>query len=566
MLFRSVYRLILKDANDVTYFDKDRVSSIGSGDYKVLTFNTIADLRLKIGSEKEPTAQTSGYYVAGDGGGNSFYWDGASGATDNGGSIIKPTFVVGAGRWIAIDLNNLNPKQFGAKANGVYDDTSHIISYAAVSSSLFFVGNAGDIYTLSTPITIYSSSVFIASGVVVKALSSFSGAGMFILGSNTVSAADVVMQGAGTIDCNRVASLRGVYAVCARRTNIELNIINCIYIAIEIGSVSAFTSSYECFIQNNQIINTRYYDNAADSVGVYFNNCTDSAAVNVITVGYRTGFKNEQETILFLNCHPWTTSEWGPMEKGFWARSATRYIGCYADTPTNKINTGSDGSITDVYGFYLDAYNCFLQNCIVLLNQAHSTDNICTAIYCTKTDGMFGSITDAKFLGGTTAKYKKLIGYNGSSITPPSTNITSAYSTNTSIYYIQGYKNNILDRSGSNSSFDLYTTNGTDSSYNILNDGINRWGIKKVGSTNNFQIVRYDSSGVLAGIPFTVNSTSGQAQVGENGISGAGVRLNTGTASTVGVAGGASALPATPTGYAIINVNGTDYKMPYYNL
>ena len=48
----KVYRLILKDANDVTYFDKDRVSSIGGGDYKVLTFNTIADLRLKLAAKK----------------------------------------------------------------------------------------------------------------------------------------------------------------------------------------------------------------------------------------------------------------------------------------------------------------------------------------------------------------------------------------------------------------------------------------------------------------------------------------------------------------------------------
>lgn len=36
------------------------------------------------------------------------------------------------------------------------------------------------------------------------------------------------------------------------------------------------------------------------------------------------------------------------------------------------------------------------------------------------------------------------------------------------------------------------------------------------------------------------------------------------TASTVGAAGGASALPATPTGYAIINVAGTQMKIPYY--
>ena len=48
---------------------KTIISSIGGGDYKILTFNTIADLKLKIGSEKT-MAQTSGYYAAGDGGGN----------------------------------------------------------------------------------------------------------------------------------------------------------------------------------------------------------------------------------------------------------------------------------------------------------------------------------------------------------------------------------------------------------------------------------------------------------------------------------------------------------------
>jgi hypothetical protein len=42
------------------------------------------------------------------------------------------------------------------------------------------------------------------------------------------------------------------------------------------------------------------------------------------------------------------------------------------------------------------------------------------------------------------------------------------------------------------------------------------------------------------------------------------IGLGSTTASTVGAAGGASALPATPSGYLIINVAGTAFKLPYY--
>jgi hypothetical protein len=42
------------------------------------------------------------------------------------------------------------------------------------------------------------------------------------------------------------------------------------------------------------------------------------------------------------------------------------------------------------------------------------------------------------------------------------------------------------------------------------------------------------------------------------------VSLGATTASTVGAAGGASALPATPSGYLIVNIAGTQFKIPYY--
>ena len=155
------YRLILKDANDVTYFDKDRVSSIGGGDYKVLTFNTIDDLRLKIGSAKEPTAQTSGYYNAGDGGGNRFYWDGTSSAVDNGGTVIKPTFVSGAGRWLATNPELTTLKQWGCVGDGTdTDDSTKINEYLTYMAANDYKATGVGTYRIDNKITIKGDADF----------------------------------------------------------------------------------------------------------------------------------------------------------------------------------------------------------------------------------------------------------------------------------------------------------------------------------------------------------------------------------------------------------------------
>ena len=119
-----IYRIILKNAAGVTQFDKDNIAGNGAKDAAVLSFENVANLQLAIGNDREPTAQTSGYYNAGDGGGNSFYWDGTSSATHNGSTVIKPTAVSGAGRWLAIN-NKASLLQRGAIGNYQYYEVSH---------------------------------------------------------------------------------------------------------------------------------------------------------------------------------------------------------------------------------------------------------------------------------------------------------------------------------------------------------------------------------------------------------------------------------------------------------
>lgn len=43
-------------------------------------------------------------------------------------------------------------------------------------------------------------------------------------------------------------------------------------------------------------------------------------------------------------------------------------------------------------------------------------------------------------------------------------------------------------------------------------------------------------------------------------------QLTSTTSTTIGAAGGAAALPATPVGYLTIIINNTSYKVPYYNV
>lgn len=49
-----------------------------------------------------------------------------------------------------------------------------------------------------------------------------------------------------------------------------------------------------------------------------------------------------------------------------------------------------------------------------------------------------------------------------------------------------------------------------------------------------------------------------------NEISVNALALNDTTQTTVGAAGGASALPATPTGYQTVTIDGTEYVFPFY--
>jgi hypothetical protein len=99
-------------------------------------------------------ADVLSYYKLGDGGDIPMFWDAASTATHNSGTVRKPTAIVGAGRWLAVDKNNINVKQFGAKTDGT-DSTSYFqaaINFAETNG--FVVKVPAGSYTINTTITL----------------------------------------------------------------------------------------------------------------------------------------------------------------------------------------------------------------------------------------------------------------------------------------------------------------------------------------------------------------------------------------------------------------------------
>lgn len=76
---------------------------------------------------------------------------------------------------------------------------------------------------------------------------------------------------------------------------------------------------------------------------------------------------------------------------------------------------------------------------------------------------------------------------------------------------------------------------------------------------NSFEYLTIQRSGIGAGI--TVDSIDLTAtNINLNGN----VTVDNSTQTTVGAAGAASALPANPTGYLILDISGTEYVLPYY--
>jgi len=89
--------------------------------------DSVAHLRKIVGDPVTlPNVILSGYYAAQDGLASPFpyVWDASDSTADNGGTVIKPTSVVGNGRWLLSQTNSLHASWFGVETGTATDQTT----------------------------------------------------------------------------------------------------------------------------------------------------------------------------------------------------------------------------------------------------------------------------------------------------------------------------------------------------------------------------------------------------------------------------------------------------------
>ena len=157
--------------------------------------NTVADLRLGAPSGIQ-FQLTSGYYAAGDTGGNSFYRrvSGDTTSADNGGSIIVDANSV---RWYLCHDGSVNVEQFGAKPDATTNSVAVVNTMLNVSAIKEVTFGAGP-YAWTGAITMVAN----------KSLRGLKGAGtsVYIIGATTVIMKQATSVSGFLFECTSMAA------------------------------------------------------------------------------------------------------------------------------------------------------------------------------------------------------------------------------------------------------------------------------------------------------------------------------------------------------------------------
>lgn len=235
------------DANGRVSMEDPLPVTVATGD--VIEISNYSALRAVVvsGLTTGRQARVSGYSSSSDGAGGLFTYDSASAAADDNGTVLAPA--VGSGRWLRNYTGAVNVRWFGAKGDGVTEDTTPITAAIATGKPVFFPAGTylvGSQLTLSTNgQTLFGESANLSRIKASAAIQLFYGTGL-----SHVTIRDLALEGGHTGYLG--TALSGVRLDNSHHTRIMNNTISKFEIGVFIRS-PAGADSLSPLVQGNVI-------------------------------------------------------------------------------------------------------------------------------------------------------------------------------------------------------------------------------------------------------------------------------------------------------------------------
>lgn len=259
---------------------------------------------------------------------------------------------------------------------------------------------AAGIYAISRTLELPTAvSLHLEPGAVIRALPGFAGDAVLRKqrGEFGVHAWNGRISG-GLIDGGK-QNLTGIHVPGACRLDIaDIEIVDCLRKGIYIGlPASEKTWGYEVNVRGVRCAIDMNTAHAAGSIGLHYEQITDSYVSQVVIIGYETGVAAESSSNDFSQVHVWSVTAHGPLKRNFYCNGwGDSYNQCYADAPFDEGR--------ECYGFLVNKpFNRFT-NCRIYSN-AFTIDNTVVG-FRLEAGGTHGSYLNNLFMAGNERRIK----------------------------------------------------------------------------------------------------------------------------------------------------------------
>ena len=254
-------------------------------------------------------------------------------------------------------LNNIKtyitPEMFGAKGDGIADDTASIqtaITYAINNKKVLkFKGK----YTITSQIIVNDAIEIDLNGSEIIANYRIPNVFYFKKENGSITGAKIRN---GVINCNDVADNGiNIYRATGGFYCDDIRIIKPLKCGVVAGTENK-ESSYEIMINRLTIDRESGSKYPSGSYGVYLDNVTDSRITDTIIVGVENGVYANGGGNEFIAVHVWNRPSNGFMKIGFDVYSDIRLISCYADSSEVAFNIRGTGNTLIAPKIYVNTY------------------------------------------------------------------------------------------------------------------------------------------------------------------------------------------------------------------